>query len=417
MITPAYAMTATERVLPRLALDFTTGALDPRVTVARALNTATRVNASGLIEVVNADLPRFDYSPTTLAPKGLLIEEARTNSLTYSSDLSNGAWNKTNLNTTGTPPYVDVATAPDGTDTADKMIENTATSVQHQALRSFTGTPSATYTVSIFAKAAGRDRMTVFIGGPSYAATFDLANGTVISGAASRIEDYGNGWYRCISTANANAGGAFNTYFQLNDGSSTFYTGDGTSGIYIWGAQLEAGAFATSYIPTTTTSVTRNADAVSMTGTNFSDWFNQSEGAISVEFNKPIAASNSSFVRIWEMSDGTTSNRMRMMLGATTTANYDCTSGSVAAGFMDMGAYSANTNAKMVGAYKTDSFAASQNGASPSTDVSGTISWTLNKLVLGGNATGGGSYLNGYIRKFMFYPQRLINNEVRAFAK
>ena len=79
MITPAYSPTATERVLPRMALDFTTGVLDPRVTVTRALNTATRVNSSGLVEIVNANLPRFDYDPVTLAPKGLLIEEARTN--------------------------------------------------------------------------------------------------------------------------------------------------------------------------------------------------------------------------------------------------------------------------------------------------------------------------------------------------
>ena len=75
MITPSFALTATERVLPRLALDFTTASLDPRVTFTRALNTATRINSSGLVETVNADTPRFDY---TLNPggacKGLLIE-------------------------------------------------------------------------------------------------------------------------------------------------------------------------------------------------------------------------------------------------------------------------------------------------------------------------------------------------------
>ena len=89
MITPAYAPTATERVLPRMALDFTTGVLDSRVTVARSLNTATRVNSSGLIEIVNANLPRFDYDPVTLAAKGLLIEELRTNLLVYSEQLIN----------------------------------------------------------------------------------------------------------------------------------------------------------------------------------------------------------------------------------------------------------------------------------------------------------------------------------------
>lgn len=93
MITPAFSPTATERVLPRLTLDFTTGVLDSRVTITRALNTATRTNSSGNIELVNANLPRFDYSPTTFAPLGLLIEETKTNLLLNS--LING----TNLST------------------------------------------------------------------------------------------------------------------------------------------------------------------------------------------------------------------------------------------------------------------------------------------------------------------------------
>ena len=88
MITPAYSITATERVLPKLALDFTTSVLDSRVTVTRALNTATRVNNSGLVEIVNANLPRFDFDPVSLAPKGLLIEEQRANIAAYSQDFS-----------------------------------------------------------------------------------------------------------------------------------------------------------------------------------------------------------------------------------------------------------------------------------------------------------------------------------------
>lgn len=122
MITPAYAPTATERVFPRLALDFTTGVLDPRVTVTRALNTATRINSSGLIEVVNADLPQFDYDPVTLAPKGLLIEETRANLLLHSSGANESAWTKDAAGT-GVAPVVtpNFAVAPDGTTTADRV--------------------------------------------------------------------------------------------------------------------------------------------------------------------------------------------------------------------------------------------------------------------------------------------------------
>ena len=119
MITPAYGMTATERVLPRLALDFTTASLDPRVTVTRALNTATVINSSGLVATVNANLPRFDYDPSTLACRGLLIEESRSNAILYSEDFSNGNWAKTGV-TIGSNAVV----APDGNTTADNVVED-----------------------------------------------------------------------------------------------------------------------------------------------------------------------------------------------------------------------------------------------------------------------------------------------------
>ena len=335
MITPAFGLTATERVLPRLALDFTTASLDPRVTFTRttsASNPATYIDSSGVITAATNNQPRFDYDPVTLVCKGLLIEESRTNSLLNSDTLST------------------------------QIVTVTA------AVRtlSFYGTGSVT-----------------------------------LSGAHTAVVA-GTGAYPTRTTYS----------FTPTAGALTL-TVAGT----VQYAQLEAGAFATSYIPTTSAALTRNADVATMTGTNFSSWFNQTEGAITCQFNRTTAAPSSSFIRIWEMSDGTTSNRMRMMLGVTTTANYDCTSGGSAVGSMDVGAYTANTNAKITGAYKTDSFAGSQNGASPTTDTSGIISWTMNQLVFGGNATGGGSYLNGYVQKFFYYPQRLINNEVRAFSK
>ena len=84
MFTPSYSLTATERVLPNFAIDFTTGVVDPRIVTSRAGNTATRINASGVIELVNADLPRLDFDPVTLACRGLLSEGATTNLLLIS---------------------------------------------------------------------------------------------------------------------------------------------------------------------------------------------------------------------------------------------------------------------------------------------------------------------------------------------
>jgi hypothetical protein len=278
MITPAYSATATERVLPRMALDFTTGVLDPRVTVARLLNTATRVNSSGYIENVNAGLPRFDYNPVTLAPKGLLIEEARTNIALQSQDISSGSWVKTNATVSA-----DAIASPDGTLNADKLVENTANGTHDT--RSNQTTTAAAHTFSVYLKAGERNFVMLLHGQTATAQVFNLNTGVTDGNAgfsapvSSGIVNAGNGWYRASITVNATA--AINSFrvYMMTDNVTFTYTGDGTSGIFIWGAQVEAGAFATSYIPTVASTVTRNADVVSMTGTNFSDWYNASAGS------------------------------------------------------------------------------------------------------------------------------------------
>jgi len=275
MITPSFSLTATERVLPSLALDFTTGALDPRVTVTRALNTATRVNSSGLIEAVNADLPRFDYDPVTLQPKGLLIEEQRINALAYSEELGNAVWTKSNAS------IVDNSTtSPSGLTNADTLVENTATSTHSiQSTASVVGTPVV---CSFYAKK--KERSKVGFGGAGFnaqgfQAVWDLDSGTVFTniGGRASIQALANGWYRCsVAFTPSNASGSL--ILLCDDTGSNTYTGDGTSGLFLWGVQTEAGAFLTSYIPTTTTSLTRNADVVTMTGTNFSSWYNVGAG-------------------------------------------------------------------------------------------------------------------------------------------
>jgi hypothetical protein len=147
MITPAYTPAATERVLPRMALDFTTGVLDPRVTVSRALNTATRINSSGFVEIVNADLPRFDYDPTTLAPKGLLIEEARTNLLLRSQEFENAEW----AAGISTSVAANTAVSPSGTQNADTATIDASTPLIRQAGNVTNG---VAYTLSVWVKAS-----------------------------------------------------------------------------------------------------------------------------------------------------------------------------------------------------------------------------------------------------------------------
>lgn len=272
MITPSFGLTATERVLPRLALDWTKGLAQLGVDVARA-GVATFVGSNGLIQSASANTQRIDYS-TGVA--GLLIEESRANLFTRSEDFSNAVWTKIRSTVT-----TNAIIAPDGTLTADKLVENTDNN-SHLFLRDATLTANTTYTYSIYVKSSERNvfietrfaaNWTAYVG-----ARFDLTTGTVAAGTG-KIESLGDGWYRCSITATFGAStttGGFATY--IVSGTAISYTGNGTSGIFIWGAQLEAGAFPTSYIPTVASTVTRNADVATMTGTNFSDWFNLSAG-------------------------------------------------------------------------------------------------------------------------------------------
>ena len=416
MITPSYGLTSTERVLPRMALDFTTGVLDPRVTVARALNTATRVNASGFIEIVNANLPRFDYDPITLAPKGLLIEESRTNLLRYSAQLEIGAWGKTRATITA-----NATVAPDGASTADKIVEDATASSTHFITQVIAFTAGTTYVLSAYVKADERNwfdfQLPSSIMGTIRNAFFDVSNGTlgtVTSGVTAAITFAGSGWYRCSLTFTPTASASVSFAFLLADADNSIsYSGDGTSGLFVWGAQLEAGAFATSYIPTTTASLTRNADAVTMTGTNFSDWYNASEGSIFAEVSGVPAGGRAFYsvdngaasVRILAQSSTTLADTQFRIVDTTDQVNIS-----------QNGVVTAGGICKIVGAYKVNSFAASTNASTPGTDNLGTVPSGINVLKIGSNVSNVGQ-LCGHYRKFMYWPQRLTNAEVQAFSK
>jgi len=411
VITPAYAPTATERVLPRMALDFTTGTLDPRVTVTRALNTATAVNSSGNIAIVNANLPRFDYDPVTLAPKGLLIEESRANSAVYSNDVTGAGWTLGGL-TTSTP-----TTSPDGTANAVLLLEDSSTGF-HRAFQVVTTTAVA-WTVTGYFKPNGRDwvwlRMNDSVG-IKYA-WFNIttgAKGTVQSGLTADIYPSKNGFYRCVITAATAASGAAAVIFGTADAdNSNSFAGDVTKGVYFYGFQIELGAFATSYIPTTTTSLTRNADSVNMTGTNFSSWYNASEGTLSFE-GSVFVDQGSTTVDFIQISNGV-SNAISIdlaMFGVAGPVFSVGNSGNQCN--IDTGTLTLNTVFRMVGAYKADSFAAALNGGTPGTDNAGTIP-TVSQMGIGNRLSG--PYMNGHARKFAYWPQRLINAEVQAFSK
>lgn len=414
MITPSFGLTATERVLPRLALDFTTASLDPRITFTRTGNTATVTNSSGLITPINADLPRFDFDPITLACKGLLVEEQRTNLLTHSENFADASWTKSDATVTS-----NTIIAPDGTLTGDKLVEN-VNNAFHTILKGITK-PSVNPTITIYAKAAGRNWLYLapFPASPNdftndSRAYFDVANGvvgTVTRGTASIIP-VGDGWYRCsLTMSQMTSSLSLNLNFQAATATANgtvSYQGNGTSGVYIWGAQLEAASFASSYIPTVASAVTRNADVATMTGTNFSNWYNATQGASTI-FAIPISISG--IKPLFQMDDNTADNIINLRGNAANPELYIKATTDQAQ--IDAGTIVANTAYKLSGAWNTDNCAASQNGAAAVTDNTATIP-TVTQARLGSDGT---NYANAWLQKIFYYPQRLLNAEVQAFSK
>jgi hypothetical protein len=216
-------------------------------------------------------LPRLDYLGST-CPR-LLLEPQRTNLVTFSEQIDNAAYIKGQCSITA-----NAATAPDGTLSADKIVEDTSNN-PHVVYRGPTG---AGATFSFFAKAAERNWVGVLSNNGNIS-FFNLANGTLGTIAATStatITPYGNGWYRC-TLFNTHATFGMSIYLATANGTES-YTGNGTSGAYIWGCQLEASVdYATSYIPTLGASVTRVADAASKTG--ISSLIGQTEGTLFVE--------------------------------------------------------------------------------------------------------------------------------------
>jgi len=381
-------------VSPTLNLNFAAaGRLDSRVTFTRS-STATYTNQIGLIQSAAVNEPRFDYDPVTLAARGLLVEESRTNLLTYSEQVDNAAWTKTSLSVTANS-----LSAPDGTVTADKFIETAANNLHRVISSSFA---AGTYTISVYAKAGERTKVELVTAPVD--ARFDLSTGTVISGTGASIVSVGNGWYRCVLTFTQAISSSVG-YGLLDASGNATYTGDGTSGAYFWGAQLEQGSFSTSYIPTVAASVTRSADVASVN--TLSPWWNASAGTFFIENtfgsygNQPIALSDQAAVgNAWIYGDA------GVIKSYIAGPNISISSGvSVAA----------NTYAKSAFAFGADGKAISVNGSTPVVSANTTAPTASTQLSLG-NWPGGQYDINGHIKRVAYYPVRLSNAQLQALT-
>jgi hypothetical protein len=272
----------------------------------------TYVDPTGRIRTADIDVPRITWKD---GKASYLVEEARTNLLLWSEDFDNAYWTKTRASISA-----NVTTAPDGANTADKLVEDTTASDTH-----FLNTPTfnfvagSAYTLSVFVKPAGRANFSFVRSGPGGAsASFDLTAVSAVNQAGSstpRIISVGNGWFHCTMSWTASSTANRSHSILLSDESGvSVYTGDGTSGIYIWGAQLEQGATPSSYIKTEASQGERLADNAVRDLSTMDGW-NPREFTVYCEYDwlHDNAPTDSDFAPLFSL--GNTSNTQRLSLG------------------------------------------------------------------------------------------------------
>ena len=402
--------------------------------VTRA-TTATRVNASGLIELVASGIPRLDYlaSGGTVGCPALLVEPSGSNLAFHSSDWTSN-WNAGVASGTTLVTNSALSLAPDGTATANEVYP-TSGNTNHLRLSNsttaITYVSGTVYTQSAFFKAGVGVGIRVQLNNTSARfsqlgyANFDLINGlvSVVSGTSAdtnrsaRIENYGNGWYRCSYTATCTSDGTgigviATLIAASGDTRSPSFSGTVTDYLLGWGAQLETGSVATSYIPTTTGSVTRNADVISVSGA-VSGSIGQASGTIYAEVDVRNLAIETYIIRIDEGASSNiislrklNTNQIRTAIVApTTSGTLNISSAAFTAGII-----------KIAFAYKSGEIALSVNGATALT-ANGTFAFgaSLNRITLGSNASASSEF-NDRIRAVALYTTRLSNAELAALT-
>ena len=396
---------------PSLVLDFAgTGTLDPRVTFTRS-TTGTYYNSSGVLTTAAINAPRFDYNPSTLALLGLLIEQSSTNILlnsNYGGAQSNGL---TVINNS--------VTSIDGTTTATTVTQTSATS-SHNLYTSFTAITNTNYTHSVFIKAGTNRYVSVGIGNftgqafitvdtTTFTSTQTITQGSGVTYVSSSIVISANGFYRisltanCISVGLACIVGLNNTSTPATADAS--FSGNGTSNAYVTGAQLEALAFPTSYIPTTSAQVTRASDNASMTGTNFSSWYNTSQGTWFAQVNMLSTAGTPRIV------GATPSSKAPMEISNQAAAMFDNVFGVSTANNI-----TANTTQKIATVWTGTTGQVCLNGGTVATGSQLNGYADLSTIGIGYNSTSNNNFINGRIAKITYYPTVLNSAQLQALT-
>lgn len=364
------------------------------------------------METIGSNLPRFDYDPSTLAFRGLLVEEQRTNLQVRGSELNKSPW------VTGAASIsADSSASPTGAVDADKIVENTASDYHSVVNGSFAPAISGStyYSGSFFFKASGRSAAQIYFntsfntGG--CAGTFTLSgSGTAAkSGHVSttaRIYAVSNGYYRCTTSAqSASWATALARFVFLYNGATNTYLGDGSSGVIAWGAQIEPGPFSTSYIPTTSASATRYADDLTVSSLA-SIRFNPAGGTLYVSGTAPPYLAQAAVLA--SFNDNTSSQVIRLRMDTSGVLRAEVIDGGVTQASLALGTLTAGQSFKAVMSYAANDVRGKLQGSTAQADTSATIP-TVDRLMIGRGASG--EYWNSGIKRLRIFPGPLADAE------
>ena len=393
------------------------------VTFTRA-SSGTFVGSDGLIQTAATDVPRFDHNPITGESLGLLVEEQRVNLLLQSNGFDT-TWTNSNSSETAAS-----GTAPNGTNTAwelkDTVDASTTTHVIQQASISFT--TGASYTFTVWAKQGTLPGIALLFPGTAFSTTtatrFNVTLGTVAAAGANTtnsITAFSNGWFRCAMTMTATATATGTVSIRTATDSTTSYQGDGTGTILIWGAQLEAGAFPTSYIPTTAAAATRSADVCSITNANLLPWFTSfDEHTFYAELKgEPPKATGSSIIIMEGLVSGTIGG-ISLNINTTATrfrsqqrhgvARFD--SGNANGGTLNNTINRVALRASALGSQSAE------NGLLPTSAGIAQADWNTGaSIAIGKRSTGSLLFLNGCIARIAYWPQSLANSTLQSLTQ
>jgi hypothetical protein len=336
----------------------------------------------------------------------LLLEPQRTNLVTFSEQLDNASvWYSANTTITA-----NIATSPDGTQNADRFATTAANGYFSNAVAIIISANASTYTQSIFVKWQSGSEVvklrTAFTGGTSVAkeSIINIRTGVVVStDTTAQVVSYGNGWYRISHQATNNSTNTTAVYqfYPTNDGTNT-------NVIYLWGAQLEEGAYATSYIPTTAASVTRVADAASKTG--ISSLIGQTEGTLFGEFT---FTGVTPLMHMFASVAGSYTSAVYVQTGSSTGISMQVWSGATNQVGINFIGLTVGQNVKFAAAYKANDFMLYVNGVQAGSSTSGSVPAGLSQLEVGSYAEAGSPFnFNSSIKQAIVFKTRLTNAEM-----